>query len=131
MIVGVGLDLVDIARVKRLIASKGERVLVRLFTEREVEYAMNKAMPYVHLAARIAAKEAAYKALSGSHNARGIGWRDMEVGSATDGRPLLLLHGAAAARAAELRVERTWLTLSHSESTAGAVVVLDAADYRG
>jgi holo-[acyl-carrier protein] synthase len=128
MIVGVGIDLVDIARVERLITLKGDRVLARLFTEREVEYAMKRATPYVHLAARIAAKEAAYKALSGSHNARGIGWRDMEVSSATDGRPLLVLHGVAAARATELRVERAWLTLSHSESTAGAVVVLEAAD---
>ena len=126
MIVGVGIDLVDIARVKRLIALKGDRALVRLFTQREVEYAMSKAQPYVHLAARIAAKEAAYKALSGSHDARGIGWRDMEVTSAADGRPSLLLYGVAATRAAELRVERAWLTLSHSESTAGAVVVLES-----
>jgi holo-[acyl-carrier protein] synthase len=96
-----------------------------------VEYAMHRATPYVHLAARIAAKEAAYKALSGSHNARGIGWRDMEVSSTADGRPVLLLHGVAAARAEELRVDRAWLTLSHSESTAGAVVVLETADERG
>ena len=126
MIVGVGIDLVDIARVERLVALRGDRALVRLFTGREVEYAMSKAQPYVHLAARVAAKEAAYKALSGSPDARGIGWRDMEVSSAPDGRPSLLLHGPAAARAAELRVERAWLTLSHSESTAGAVVVLEA-----
>jgi holo-[acyl-carrier protein] synthase len=126
MIVGLGIDLVDIARVERLISQRGDRVLSRLFTEREVAYAMSKAMPFVHLAARIAAKEAAYKALSGSHNARGIGWRDMEVTTAADGRPSLLLHGLAADRAAELRVVRAWLTLSHSESTAGAVVVLES-----
>ena len=126
MIVGVGIDLVDIARVQRLVTLRGDRLLVRLFTEREVEYAMGRAQPYVHLAARVAAKEATYKALSGSHHARGIGWRDMEVSSATDGRPSLLLHGVAAARAAELRVKRAWLTLSHSESTAGAVVVLES-----
>lgn len=125
MIVGVGLDLVDIARVKKLIAAKGERALKRLFTEREVAYAMRKVRPYVHLAARIAAKEAAYKALSGNDRARGIGWREMEVATGADGRPSLVLHGTAAHRAAELGVTRVLLTLSHSEATAGAVVVLD------
>lgn len=127
MIVGIGIDLVDIARAKKLIASKGARALARLFTEREVAYAMRRVRPYVHLAARIAAKEAAYKALSGTGLARGIGWREMEVVSAEDGRPVLLLHGSAAARAAELCVSRVLLTLSHSESTAGAVVVLESS----
>lgn len=126
MIVGVGLDLVDIARAKKLIATKGERALKRMFTEGEVAYAMRKMRPYVHLAARIAAKEAAYKALSGSDGARGIGWREMEVVTGADGRPSLALHGIAAERAAELNVTRVLLTLSHSEATAGAVVVLDA-----
>lgn len=125
MILGVGIDLVDIARVKKLIAVKGERALRRMFTESEVTYAMARVRPYVHLAARIAAKEAAYKALSGSERARGIGWREMEVVSSPDGRPSLRLHGGAALRATELGVARVLLTLSHSEMTAGAVVVLD------
>lgn len=125
MIVGVGLDLVDVARVKRLIASKEARALERLFTAGEVSYAMGRQEPYVHLAARIAAKEAAYKALSGSPGARGIGWREMEVVSVDGGLPSLVLHGAAEIRCAELRVSRVWLTLSHSQMTAGAVVVLE------
>ena len=125
MIVGVGLDLVDVARVKRLIASKETRALERLFTAGEVTYAMGRQEPYVHLAARIAAKEAAYKALSGSRGARGIGWREMEVVSVDGGLPSLVLHGAAEIRCAELRVRRVWLTLSHSQMTAGAVVVLE------
>jgi holo-[acyl-carrier protein] synthase len=125
VIIGVGLDLVDIARVKKLIAAKGDRALARLFTEREVSYAMTKRQPYIHLAARIAAKEATYKALSGTADARGIGWREMEVISDAMGRPSLLLHEAAARRAAVLGVVRSWLTLSHSERTAGAVVVLE------
>lgn len=127
MIVGVGLDLVDVARVKRLIASKQTRALERLFTEGEVTYAMGRPEPYVHLAARIAAKEAAYKALSGSPGARGIGWREMEVVSMDSGAPELLLHGAAEIRCAELAVTRVWLTLSHSQMTAGAVVVLEGS----
>jgi holo-[acyl-carrier protein] synthase len=125
VIVGVGLDLVDVARVKRLIASKETRALERLFTTGEVSYAMSRPEPYVHLAARIAAKEAAYKALSGSPGARGIGWREMEVVSMDGGAPALVLHGAAEVRCAELLVSRVWLTLSHSQMTAGAVVVLE------
>ncbi len=131
MIIGVGIDLVDVARVKRLIAGKSTRALGRLFTAREVEYAMARMQPFVHLAARIAAKEAAYKALSGSPGARGIGWREMEVVSGEAGRPTLELHGSAAVRAGELCVERVWISLSHSEMTAGAVVVLEGGGGRG
>lgn len=130
MILGLGLDLVDIARVKKLLAAKGDRALARLFTERESAYALRRAQPFVHLAARIAAKEAAFKALSGSAPARGIGWREMEVVPRGDGRPTLALHGSARARAIELGVEHVWLSLSHSEATAGAVVVLEGAGPR-
>jgi holo-[acyl-carrier protein] synthase len=128
VIVGVGLDLVDIARVKRLIASKEQRALDRLFTAGEVRYAMSRMEPYVHLAARIAAKEAAYKALSVSPGARGIGWREMEVVSVDGGLPELLLHGTAQVRCTELAVTRVWLTLSHSQKTAGAMVILEGGE---
>lgn len=125
MIVGMGLDLVEIARVKRLLASKGDRALRRLFTEGEASYAMARSEPYRHLAARIAAKEATYKALSGTARARGIGWREIEVISASDGRPSLVLRGLALERARELSVAREWLALSHSEATAAAVAILE------
>ena len=126
MIVGVGIDLVDIARVDRLLDAKGERALRRLFTADEVSYALARPLPAQHLAARLAAKEAAFKALSGSSLARGIGWREIEV-IRTDDRPTLALHGRAADRAAALGVTNIWVSLTHSATTAGAVVVLDAA----
>jgi holo-[acyl-carrier protein] synthase len=131
VILGVGVDLVDIARVEDLIASRGDRALARLFTPQEVAYAMSRAQPYVHLAARIAAKEAAYKALSSAPGGGDVGkggaiaWRDMEVVSDGAGRPGLVLHGAAGERAEDLGVTRVWLTLSHSRATAGAVVILE------
>ena len=115
MIAGIGLDLVDIARVQRLVAAKGERALRRLFTTGESTYAAGKPRPFLHLAARVAAKEACFKALSMADGARGIGWREMEVVTAPDGRPSLALHGRAAACAAALGVTRVHLTLSHSE----------------
>jgi holo-[acyl-carrier protein] synthase len=125
VIAGVGLDLVDIARVQRLIAAKGDRALRRLFTKGESEYAAARPRPFLHLAARVAAKEAAFKALSGAEGARGIGWREMEVVTGADGRPALALHGRAQACAKSLGATRLHLTLSHSETTAGAVVILE------
>lgn len=126
MIAGVGMDLVDIARVDRLLDAKGERALRRLFTSDEVEYALGRALPAQHLAARLAAKEAAFKALAGNSLARTIGWREIEVIRSEHG-PTLALHGRAADRAAELGVTTIWVSLTHSATTAGAVVVLEAA----
>jgi holo-[acyl-carrier protein] synthase len=132
VIAGIGLDLVEVARVQRLVAAKGERALRRLFTAGESTYASAKPRPFVHLAARVAAKEAAFKALSAADGARGIGWREMEVVAGADGRPALALHGRAAECAAALGVTRVHLTLSHSETTAGAVVILErSAPTRG
>ena len=126
MIVGLGIDLVDIARIARLLDTRGDHAVARLFTDGEARYAHAQAVPARHFAARFAAKEAAYKALAGTEGARGIGWRDIEVVREWDGRPALRLHGRAAERSAELRVTRALLTLTHSDLTAGAVVVLDA-----
>jgi holo-[acyl-carrier protein] synthase len=125
MIVGLGVDLVDLNRMRRLLDDKGDRAWTRLFTEGEQQYARERPDPVLHLAARIAAKEAAFKALAGNELARGIGWRDMEVTNAGDGRPVLLLHRHAADRAREMEVSRSWLTLSHSATTAIAVVVME------
>ena len=125
MIVGVGIDLVEIARVERLIAGKGQRALARLFTEQEVLYAMSRARPPMHLAARLAAKEAAFKALAGSDDARLIGWREVEVVSHPHGPPMLAFHGRADLRARELGVYRTHLSITHTDATAAAVVVLE------
>jgi len=131
VIVGVGFDLVEIARAERLLDGKGERALTRLFTKAEVEYATARARPGMHLAARIAAKEAAFKALAGSESARLIGWKEIEVISRPGHAPELVLHGRAAQRAEVLGVRRHWLTLSHTDGTAGAVVVLESDPSQG
>lgn len=131
MIIGIGIDLVEIGRVSRLVDAKGERALRRLFTDREIAYCSARGLPASSFAARVAAKEAAFKALAGNGLARGIGWREMEVTNGPDGRPALVLHGRAAERAAELRVERVWLTLSHTSTAAAACVILERADEKG
>jgi holo-[acyl-carrier protein] synthase len=126
VIVGIGVDLVDIARVDKLLDAKGDRALRRLFTTDEVAYALARPLPAQHLAARLAAKEAAFKALAGNSLARGIGWREIEVVRG-DERPTLVFHGRAAERVAELGVSNVWVSLTHSGTTAAAVVVLERA----
>ena len=123
--VGVGVDLVEVSRVGAIIADKGARVFERLLTPAERAYCESRPDPATHVAVRLAAKEAAYKALQGSEGARGIGWRDIEVIRASDGRPDLALSGLAQARARELGVRRVLLSLSHTHLAAVAVVVLE------
>jgi len=127
VIAGLGIDLVDIARVEKLLDAKGDRALRRLFTAAELDYALARALPAQHLAARLAAKEAAFKALSGNSLARGIGWREIEV-IRGDHYPTLAFHGRAAERAVELGVTSVWVSLTHSVTTAGAVVVLERSE---
>ena len=124
-VIGIGMDLVEISRVERLMEWKGDRALKRLFTFREVDYAARRAQPARSYAARLAAKEAGFKALAGSEVARAIGWRDLEVVIRSDGSPTLALHGHASRRATELGVTRIHLTLTHTNTTAGAMVVLE------
>jgi holo-[acyl-carrier protein] synthase len=125
MILGLGIDLVDIARVERMLAKHGARATERLCTDGERAYAEMRAEPARHYAARIAAKEAAFKALSSHPMAREIAWREMEVVAGPGGAPQLVLHGLGARCAEELGVRRSWITLTHSDSAAAAVVVLE------
>jgi holo-[acyl-carrier protein] synthase len=125
MIVGVGFDLVAIARVEQMLARKEQRALDRLFTAHEQQYALARARPAMHLAARLAAKEAAFKALTGSDEAKLIGWKEAEVVRGDEGPPVLHFTGRAEARAAELGVKRVHLTLSHTDEVAGGVVILE------
>ena len=122
--VGVGVDLVEVERARAMLADKGGHVFERLLTPSEAEYCRSRPDPAEHVAVRLAAKEAVYKALQGSDEARGIGWRDIEVTRAPDGRPDVELSGLAANRARELKVRRVLLSLSHTHQAAVAVAVL-------
>ena len=120
----MGFDLVDIERVRRLLDRHDTRALNRLLTDAERSYCIGQAVPARHVAVRLAAKEAAYKAFQIANNARAIGWRDSEVIRGPEGRPEMRFHGLAAATAAELRVDQALVSLSHTDSHAGAVVML-------
>jgi holo-[acyl-carrier protein] synthase len=123
-VIGVGIDLVDLSRVSRLLVSKGDQALSRFFTDAERAYLRTRPDPTGHAGARIAAKEAVYKALQSLPGARGVGWREIEITRDSDGRPAILLHGLAARLAAEAGGIQIEISLSHSENTAGAVAVL-------
>ncbi|HUF29823.1 MAG TPA: holo-ACP synthase [Gemmatimonadaceae bacterium] len=125
MILGVGLDMIEIARVRRLVERHGDHALRRLFTDGERSYAESHRDPARHFAARVAAKEAAFKALATHAAGRGIGWRDMEVVAGGGRAPRLLFHGLAASCAGELGVSAAWLTITHAVDMAAAVVVLE------
>ena len=123
-LIGIGIDLVDVARVERMMSRHGDRVIARFLTTRERSYVEGKHRPALHIAARIAAKEAAYKALQRLPGARSVSWHQLEVERETEGRPYLTLSGLAqqlAERHGPLVIE---LSLSHSDATAGAVAVI-------
>ena len=117
-----GIDLVEIARIKRVHEGAGERFLHRVFTASERRYLARKKNPYPSMAARFAAKEAVFKALD--LRGRGATWQDVTVISLPGGRPALLLAGQTARRARELGVKRISLSLSHSRELAVAFVCL-------
>lgn len=121
---GVGIDLVDIARVERMLAHNGERLLHRLLTESERRYCLSRSEPARHVAARVAAKEAAFKALFASENGGYIGWQEFEVLRSPEGRPELLFKRRAQERARQMGVSRALISLSHSRTHAVAVVIL-------
>jgi holo-[acyl-carrier protein] synthase len=121
-VLGIGIDATDIPRVADIVSRYGDRFVRRVFTDAEVLYCTRHRNPAPHLAGRFAAKEAAMKALGTGH-AEGVLWQDIEV-VRDDGPPSLRLHGAAAARARELGVQRTLLTISHADAVAIAQVML-------
>jgi holo-[acyl-carrier protein] synthase len=120
----IGVDVVDVERVERMLARHGDRVLARVLTEEERLYCEKMAAPARHVAARLAAKEAAYKALAIDDEAGWIGWLEVEVRRDGQGRPQLSLHGRAQAAATRLGVRSALVTLTHSEASAVAVVLL-------
>lgn len=114
----VGVDLIEIPRIQRSLDDFGERFLRRVYTERERDRYRNRIS---ELAARFAAKEAISKALG--TGIRGIKWREMEVLPNRRGKPIVVLHGTAADRAALLGITDFDISLTHSRSDAMAFVV--------
>jgi holo-[acyl-carrier protein] synthase len=124
MIVGTGIDLVEIERIQRSVDRFGERFLDRVYTAAEKAYCVRKRKSAESLAARFAAKEAGAKALGTGIN-HGVAWLEIEVVRETGGRPAIVFHGRALERAERLGMRSAALSLTHTGSLAMASVVLE------
>lgn len=124
MILGVGTDLIEIARIEASVARFGRRFLERVFTEAEIEYCMRKKRPAESFAARFAAKEAGAKAL-GTGISRGVSWTEIEVLRQPGQRPTLAWGGRAAELLHAMGAERSSLSVTHAREMAMAVVLVE------
>jgi holo-[acyl-carrier protein] synthase len=125
MIVGTGIDIAEVPRIREAIARHGQRFLKRIFTDGEIQYCDSKANRVERYAARFAAKEAGMKAIGTGWN-HGVRWRDIEVARKPGGRPTLVLHGKAAEFAAQLGANNIALSLTHTAHQAIAQVILES-----
>lgn len=125
MIVGTGVDIIEVPRIARSIERFGERFLARVFTPDEIRYCNSKHNRVERFAARFAAKEAAMKAI-GTGLRRGVTWHDVQVGREPGGRPTILFAGAAAKFADALGCKRVSLSISHTAEHAIAQVILES-----
>ncbi len=124
MIVGTGIDIAEVPRIRQSIERFGDRFLQRVYTVGEIKYCDSKANRAERYAARFAAKEAAMKALGTGWN-HGVRWRDCEVVRLPGGRPSISFHGKAAEFAIRLGVKNAALSLSHTAEQAIAQVILE------
>ena len=124
MILGTGVDLAEVPRIRESIGRFGERFIQRVFTALEIAYVERKANRFERYAARFAAKEAGMKAL-GTGWRRGVRWHDFEVVNLASGRPTLRLHGVAQEIAEKLGVKRISLSLTHTAEYGMAHVIFE------
>jgi holo-[acyl-carrier protein] synthase len=124
MIIGTGVDLAEVARIRESIERFGDRFLHRVFTEGEIQYCQRRANHFESYAARFAAKEAGMKALGTGWN-HGVRWRDIEVVRPKGQRPTIQFHGEAAAIAAKIGTKNVALSITHTSEQALAHVILE------
>jgi len=124
VIVGIGVDVIEIQRLRDVLARQGDRFIRRVFTPTEQEYCQSQRDSIPHYAARFAAKEAAFKAL-GTGWAKGVRWLDVEVRRKAGGAPELMLSGEAKRLSEALGGSKLHVSLSHAVHSAIAMVVIE------
>ena len=124
MILGAGVDIAEVPRIRESIERFGERFLRRIYTDGEIQYCEAKATRFESYATRFAAKEAGMKALGTGWN-HGVRWRDIEVVRPKGQRPTIQFHGQAAAIAERLGTKNIALSLTHTKEAALAHVILE------
>jgi len=124
-VVGLGIDVVDVERAEAMMVARRRRALERLLTSEELGYLERMRYPARHLAVRLAAKEAVYKALQSLPESRGIGWREIEVRRGEHGKPSIQLHGLAERCLSAMAGARIHISLTHSDRSAVAVALVE------
>lgn len=124
MVLGIGIDIIEIERIKKSVDRFGDRFLKKIYTAIELEYSLKKKNKYQHLAARFAAKEAIYKALSSDTN-EVYSWQDVEIYNEVNGLPKVKFYGNLKdylSNGKELKI-----SMSHSEHYVTCVAILYSA----
>ena len=124
---GIGIDIIEVERIKRLSLKWGNRFEHRVYTPRELEYCGSTPTRYGRLAARFAAKEATLKAL-GTGLTVGMNWQDVEICADSVGKPSIILHGKVRERASEIGIVSTFVSLSHTAEFAIAQVTICSSE---
>jgi holo-[acyl-carrier protein] synthase len=124
VIIGTGVDLAEVSRIRASLERFGDRFRSRVFTPGEIAYVERKANRYERYAGRFAAKEAGMKAI-GTGWRHGVRWQDFEVVNLPSGRPTLKLHGVAADTARQLGVTAIQLSITHTSELGMAHVILE------
>src|SRR5881398_1127373 len=126
MILGIGIDIIEVARIAGSYERFGDRFLNRILHPNEISYCLSHKTPGPFLAARFAAKEAISKAFGTGIGAQ-LGWRDMEVGRKESGEPFVILHGAGQELLEGRGARLLLISLSHTQAHAAAVAILESA----
>jgi holo-[acyl-carrier protein] synthase len=124
MILGTGVDLAEVGRIRKAIEQYGDRFIRRIYTDAEIAYVEQKANRFERYAGRFAAKEAGMKAI-GTGWKRGVRWVDFEVSNLPSGRPTLRLHGEASRLAEKMGVKSISLSITHTAEMGMAQVILE------
>jgi len=121
MVLGLGIDIIEIARVKKSIDTYGDNFLDKVFTENEIKYCNSKFNKYQHFAARFAAKEAVYKALASGWK-EGLRWKDIEIQNDDSGMPSIRPSGKLKSFLSE--DTQLKISISHSDNYVTAVAII-------
>ena len=126
MILGTGIDIVEVTRIRRSLDNFGERFLRRILRPDEMAYCLAHKSPELYVAARFAAKEAISKAF-GTGIGSEIGWQDIQIARKESGEPFVILHGDGQKLWRQRSASKIHLSLSHTSQHAAAVAILEGA----
>jgi holo-[acyl-carrier protein] synthase len=126
MILGIGIDIIEVSRIKGSYERFGERFINRILHPNEIAYCLSHKEPGPFLAVRFAAKEAISKAFGTGIGAQ-LGWHDMEIGRRPSGEPFVILHGPGEKLLSERGGKVVLVSLSHTQEHANAVAIIESA----